>query len=339
MDIDLHRLLPDVVYYVVFHVTRALLAFLQRDSYLYWPFLLSTLVIVLWVSRRAAGATGGFFSRKLWWHRSARADYRVYLANALVFPVVMAPLLLGDLQLAQWLGAASGLQSAQPMAPAESALAAGFAGKLLFTVVFFVAFDFGRFLSHTLLHDIPLLWEFHKVHHSAEVLTPMTAYRAHPLELLIMTWGSTVMTGLVTWVFNLAGGGVSLYTFLGMHVALWAFSLIDNLKHSPVWVSYGPRVGRWLISPAHHQLHHSIEPRHWGCNRGSNLAIWDRLWGTLYVPGREPEEFRMGLGDGTEPKWNSVWRMYLMPFAGCARWAAAALRGKSADKEPGSPAS
>ena len=336
MDIDFLRLATDALYYVVFHFTRALLVFLQRDSYLYWPFLLSTLAIVLLMSRMAAGATGNFFSVKLWWHRSARADYRVYLANMLVFPLLVAPLLLSDGQIAQWLGSMSG---AQPAAPPEGAVPGSIAGKLVFTVMFFVAWDFGRFLAHTLLHDVPPLWEFHKVHHSAEVLTPMTAYRAHPFELLIMIWGSTLMTGLVTWVFNLIGGGVSFYSFLGLHVAIWVFSLIDNLRHSPVWISYGPVWGRWLISPAHHQLHHSIEPRHWGCNRGSNLAIWDRLYGTLYVPGVEPETYRLGLGDGTEAKWNSVWRMYLMPFVGCARQVVGALRGKSVDKEPGSPAS
>ena len=41
---------------------------------------------------------------------------------------------------------------------------------LAYTVLFFIAYDFGRFVAHSLLHDIPCLWQFHKVHHSAEVL-------------------------------------------------------------------------------------------------------------------------------------------------------------------------
>ena len=51
---------------------------------------------------------------------------------------------------------------------------------LLYTVLFFVAYDFGRFVAHSALHDVPVLWEFHKPHHTAEVLTPMTAFSAVP---------------------------------------------------------------------------------------------------------------------------------------------------------------
>jgi sterol desaturase/sphingolipid hydroxylase (fatty acid hydroxylase superfamily) len=102
---------------------------------------------------------------------------------------------------------------------------------------------------------------------------------------------------------------------MGLHVLIWAFNLVGNLRHSPVWLSYGPRLGRWLISPAHHQLHHSCEPRHWGRNRGFELAIWDRMLGTLYVPPVQPETFRMGLGDGSEASWHCVVRMYLRPFS------------------------
>jgi len=334
LGVDAAKAMYDAVYYLVFHLTRALTAFLQRDSYLYWPFLLSTLLLVILLGRRRIPGSPGFFDWRLWWHPSARADYRLYVVNALAFPVLASLLLFNDARVVQWMSGWLGAQAAAPSSPlGEVAL------RVAFTLCFFVAYDLARFIGHSLMHEVPALWQFHKVHHSAQVLTPMTSFRLHPVEMFVMAWISALMTGVTTLLFNLAGAQVSLYTFLGLHVALWVFSLIDNLRHSPVWISYGTSWGRWLISPAHHQLHHSIEPRHWGCNRGSNLAIWDRLWGTLYVPGKEPEEFRMGLGDGTEPKWNSVWRMYLAPFAGCARQVAGALRGKSMDKEPDSPVS
>jgi len=81
-----------------------------------------------------------------------------------------------------------------------------------------------------------------------------------------------------------------------------------------VWLSYGLSWGRWLISPAHHQLHHSCEERHFGRNRGFALALWDRLYGTLYVPGTRPETFRLGLGDGSDARYHHVGRMYFLPF-------------------------
>lgn len=315
----------ETTHYIVFQLTKALLAFLQRDSFLYWPFLVSSVLIALiaWRVTMHVAASGSwrqfryeYFGATVWWHPSARADYRFYFVNALALPLVFGYLLLGERQIAALVDSALGLQS-QAAAQVESA---GIALRLAFTLVFFIAYDFGRFVAHSLLHDVPLLWEFHKVHHSAEVLTPMTSYRAHPVDLLVMAWGGVVATAAVTWIFSHASGGaITFYSFLGVHALLWISNLIGNLRHSPVWLSYGAALGHWLISPAHHQLHHSCEPRHLGCNRGFELAVWDRLYGTLYVPPIRPESFRMGLGDDTDGRWNTLVRLYLWPFAGAAR--------------------
>lgn len=320
------------LYYVVFNFARAVLAFLQRDSYLYWPFILSTLVLMPLVALRTMGVAGAaqsrpwlrelrtYFSAALWWHPSARADYRLYFANALVLPLIFGWLLFGDAQIAGLLARAiDPLPGPQAAAVAQPAMA-GLPARLLYTLVFFALYDLGRFIAHCLLHDIPVLWEFHKVHHSAEVLTPITAYRVHPVDLLIMAWVPALLTGSATWAFNrFAQSPVEFYTFLGLHVFLWAVNLVDNLRHSNVWLTYGARVGRWIVSPAHHQLHHSCEPGRIGCNRGFSLAVWDRLYGTLRVPQAQAEKFRMGLGDGRDARWHGVGRMYVLPFVGVAR--------------------
>ena len=52
----------------------------------------------------------------------------------------------------------------------------------LFSVAMFVADDFTKYLMHRWMHRWPALWSIHKVHHSAETLTPITVYRVHPLE-------------------------------------------------------------------------------------------------------------------------------------------------------------
>jgi len=322
----------DGLYYIVFHLARAVLAFLQRDSFLYWPFILSSLVIVGLAVHFGSRGAGEFFSRRLWWHPSARADYRLYLANALIFPLLLSPLLFQDAQISAALNSAFGM-AGSPGASSDYVLLL----RVVFTVAFFVVFDLGRFIAHSLLHDVPALWEFHKVHHSAAVLTPMTAYRAHPVELMIMAWVPALLTGLTTWLFNVAGAQVGFFSFLGLHALVWGFNLIDNLRHSPTWISYGSNVGRWLISPAHHQLHHSFETRHMGCNRGSNLAIWDRLYGTLYVPAGPAEDYRLGLGDEPDSNWNGLGRMYWRPFAGCFGKARQALRGRAAGRLTGPP--
>jgi sterol desaturase/sphingolipid hydroxylase (fatty acid hydroxylase superfamily) len=306
---------------------KSVLVFLQRDSYLYWPYLLSTLVIAMLAWRyghaRHAGDQPGWraFSKrhlgmKLWWHASARADYRFYLVNAVLFPLLAGPVLFGTDHVIHWINGWLGMAAAP-----SSGHTPGFAALMIYTLLFFVVYDFGRFVAHSLLHDVPALWQFHKVHHSAEVLTPMTSFRAHPLDLAIMAWMPALTTGLLTWWFQrYVNSGVTVYTYLGVHVLFFIGNLIGNLRHWQVWLSYGQTLNRWLISPAHHQLHHSAEPRHWGCNRGFEIAVWDRLYGTLHVPSDEPEAFKMGLGDETDGHWHGVWRMYAWPFLMLFGW-------------------
>ena len=61
-----------------------------------------------------------------------------------------------------------------------------------------------------------------------------------------------------------------------------------NLRHSHIWISYGRVVERVLISPAQHQLHHSIDPRDGNANFGAVLAIWDWLGGSLRLAEEGP---------------------------------------------------
>ncbi len=308
------------LYAAVFLFTKAILFFLQRDSFLYWPFLLSTVVIgaLAWrfgyAQLHAAGAATWrefqkrFLGKALWWHPSARLDYSFYFVNAVLFPMLLGPLLFNDNTVARFLDAITGV-SAGGITSHDITI------KVLYTLLFFIAYDFGRFVSHSLLHDVPLLWEFHKVHHSAEVLTPFTSFRAHPVDLAIMAWGPAVTTGIMAWLFHrFIDNSIGVYTFLGLHVIFWIGNLIGNLRHWQGWLSYGEKLNYWLISPAHHQLHHSAEPQDRGCNRGFEIAVWDRLYGTLRIPANQPETFRMGLGDGTDGQWNSVSRLYFWPF-------------------------
>ena len=162
-----------------------------------------------------------------------------------------------------------------------------------------------------------MLWEFHKVHHFAEVLTPITSTRFHPIDLYILHTGRGVGSAIATGIFYYLGAGeVTLFMVFGAHVAVTAYQTIGNLRHSHVWVSYGP-LNHILVSPAMHQIHHSKLDRHIDCNCGGAFPIWDRLFGTLYVP-REREYFSMGLGDGSDGTWHGMWTMYSRPMVAAA---------------------
>lgn len=303
--------------------------FLDRGSALFWPFLLSTAVAVALFWRFSGIAWADYrrlyLGRSLWWHASARADYGFYLVNAVIYPLLVGPALVGGGAIATGLG---GLL--KPILGTPHGLAAsGWPMKVLFTVAIFLAYDFGRFVSHSLLHDVPVLWDFHKVHHSAEVLTPFTGFRVHPVDLALIAWTTAITTGSVIFLFQWLGGpSLTVYEFLGTQALLWLFNLLGNLKHWQAYISYGPVLDRWLIAPAHHRLHHSAEPQHFGRNRGFELTVWDRLYGSFALPRRD-ETFRMGLGDGSDGRWHAVWKLYLWPFGLAARRLVPAERPRS----------
>jgi sterol desaturase/sphingolipid hydroxylase (fatty acid hydroxylase superfamily) len=318
MDGDLSHLLLNLAPRVVARLIGPFTEFLLHDSLIWWPFLLSTLGIgafAFWLrDRRGLESLREFrrryLSRAIWAHRSAQADYAFYIVNGVLYPLIVAPLVLSGAGIAKALNAGLGDVFGTPAAPLVGSTAA----RVAYTLIFFAAYDFGRFVAHNLLHEIPLLWEFHKTHHSAEVLTPISSYRVHPVDLFVMQLCPNLATGLVSGVFfYLCAGEIGFYSFLGLHVCVAACNTIGNLRHWHVWISFGPVLGRWLISPAHHQVHHSLEPRHMGKNRGFELAIWDRMFGSLYVPAAE-ETLRLGLGDGSDGEWHMVGRLYAWPF-------------------------
>jgi sterol desaturase/sphingolipid hydroxylase (fatty acid hydroxylase superfamily) len=187
------------------------------------------------------------------------------------------------------------------------------------TITLFVVDDFLRWVMHYIFHRVPELWEFHKVHHSAEVLNFATAERHHPVEVLISAAVLTTALGVVNGLFiAFFGDKVTVSTIAGANVFLVAFNLVGGaLRHSPFWITFGPNVEKWIISPAMHQIHHSDKPEHYDRNMGGSLAVWDRLFGTLHIPrGREIEGF--GIGEETRD-FRSMEVIMVRPFQAAAR--------------------
>jgi hypothetical protein len=70
-------------------------------------------------------------------------------------------------------------------------------------------------------------------------------------------------------------------------LALDPGAVYSRLRASPAFahVDCVPRRARaHLRQPAHHHVHHSANPKHFNKNFGSCLALWDWMFGTLYVP-------------------------------------------------------
>ncbi len=175
-------------------------------------------------------------------------------------------------------------------------------------------FDLGYWISHRLMHEIPLLWEFHKPHHAAEVLTPATSARSHPVDDLFQmnfTAGTLGLGfGILTYIF----GDAQPVRLLETNIIFFVyFATIFHLRHSHIWLPIRGWLGYIIQSPAHHHIHHSDDPRHYGKNLGFSLSIWDWAFGTLYVPNKR-EEMQFGLGKESA-EFTSVKDLLLRPFS------------------------
>jgi sterol desaturase/sphingolipid hydroxylase (fatty acid hydroxylase superfamily) len=232
-------------------------------------------------------ALGAFLiPRRILNHASMKLDLKFYLVTSALFGLLFA---LWPITAAGW-SAMTVHGLARLLAPASHALG-GWPAMALATLAYAVVFDLSYYCVHRLLHDVPALWEFHKVHHSAEVMTPMTEWRQHPVETLAFPisagFFTGVLQGLMVWGFGpdakpVAIGGVNL-------VMLFYVGSILHLRHTHVWMPFRGVWGRIFQSPAHHQIHHSMRPEHFGKNLGFALSIFDWAFGTLSIPpGRAP---------------------------------------------------
>lgn len=269
--------------------------------------------------RRARGRTPslrGFvrsiFPRRIVLHPSSRVDIRLWLINAIALASAYGMLSGGLFFWRDAVGAGLG-HAFGPRPPAAWPIAAVLA---LATVLQVLAYEFAYWLSHYALHKIPALWEFHKVHHSAEAMTIFTELRQHPVEILLVVNLAGLSTGLVFGAMAYAfGPGVRPFTLLSGNVLMMTFLLTyGHLRHSRMWIAFTGLAGRILHSPAHHQLHHSIDPVHHDKNFGFALAIFDWAFGTLVVPSKAREPIVIGVGADSR-LYGTVASNLVTPFA------------------------
>ena len=184
---------------------------------------------------------------------------------------------------------------------------------VLFTLLLFLFDDLAKYIVHRCLHRCSALWAFHKVHHSAETLTPFTVYRTHPVEGIIFSLRTIVVQAIIVAGFIFFfGERTELVTVLGANVILFLFNTCGaNLRHSHIWISYGKIIEHILISPAQHQIHHSKATKHHDRNFGTILSIWDWIGGSLCVAEKN-ENIAFGLGESSVT-YNSLRSIYLNP--------------------------
>ncbi|MDO9120087.1 MAG: sterol desaturase family protein [Nitrospira sp.] len=293
--------------------------FTRLTSGLAWPYVLASVTIAgvaYHVSKKrdvppAPSFRAFLFPRGVYGHPSALLDYRFYLVSALLNVLLFVPMLAGVGVLAEKMGKGFliGYLAWEP--PATLPVPALFAAAL----GFYLLHDFVNYWAHLLLHKVPLLWAFHQVHHSAEVLTPISAYRAHPLEFFVTAILRAPVIGLA-FVFyeNFPAQDLAVTTMFGVSLVGFMYGLSGlHLQHSHLPISYGPLLDRILVTPIVHQTHHSLDPRHHNKNFGVKFALWDWLFGTLCLPDRH-ERLRFGLVGIKKDDFATVGKLYVGPF-------------------------
>ena len=306
--------------FAVDYVDRLADQLLNPQKRVFVGYLASALALALAFQWIAAGRGVGralpvLFSPRIWWSRSARADYRIAVLNQAVMMGV-APRLVSKLAVATLL-----FEAMHVWFDGRPVLLAGAPGWTVaagFTLALFLLDDATKYLLHRWLHTWPVLWCFHRVHHTAETLTPFTVYRTHPVEGVLFALRSTlVQAGAIAAFVFFLGDRVELVTVLGANAIVFAFNVAgSNLRHSHVRISYGRLLERVLISPAQHQVHHSVEARHANRNFGTVLAVWDWIGGSLCLAERGPD-LRFGLpGAGAES--HRLANVYFAPFRDAA---------------------
>lgn len=250
--------------------------------------------------------------------RSAWLDVLIFVLNVGLFGAVVAGVRSFTPGATR---AGRGAASAVTFWTDEPVLGRVAAGVVL-TVVVFVLVDLTFYGMHRLMHGVPFLWAFHKVHHSATELYPLTAYRGHPGQAAF----AAVLAGIAPTLaagamLELGGPGVTSVRFLGANAAAGLLFLFGAVyRHSRVWVTFPGALRNVIHSPAHHQIHHSADPADFNANYSGFLLIWDRMFGTLRDPAGRPAPERFGIDDRRVERIhaNPV-GVFLYPFVDAAK--------------------
>jgi len=152
---------------------------------------------------------------------------------------------------------------------------------------FLVLSDFLQWCIHNLLHRVPWLWTFHKVHHSITTMDWIGNWHFHWMEIVVYR--------CLQWLPLAWLDAAPEATFAVAVVStIWG-----DLNHANLNVELG-RLGYVFNSPRMHLWHHD-QSAEGGIakNFGVIFSLWDFLFGTAFWP-RDREPVQLGYPGVTE---------------------------------------
>lgn len=158
--------------------------------------------------------------------------------------------------------------------------------------------DFVQYWFHRAFHQIPFLWGFHAVHHSAKKMDWLAGSRMHIVEII----GLRSMTVIPMYLLGFAESALHIYILL---VYLNATFVHANVRFNVEWLK------PLIVTPRFHHWHHGIEKEAIDVNFAIHFPLFDKLFGTYYMP---KNQWPSGYGIGGHPVPNGYWKQFLYPF-------------------------
>lgn len=175
----------------------------------------------------------------------------------------------------------------------------------LLVIVGFLARSLASWSIHWLMHNVPVLWRVHRVHHTDTHFDISTTVRFHPLEFLI---AAPILVATVV-VLGLPPEVIILYELFDTAMAVFTHA---NIR-MPVVIE---RALNWvLVTPDLHRIHHSTRVKETNSNYGATLVLWDRVFGTFQR--KTPEELAvqpLGLTETQDKRASSLIYLMTLPF-------------------------
>ncbi len=160
-----------------------------------------------------------------------------------------------------------------------------------------VVADVAQYWVHRACHQVPFLWRFHAIHHSAEAMDWLAGSRLHVVDALLTR--ALVFLAIAALGFHLHVIGLYL-----VFIAAQATFVHANVAWRLRWLE------GWLVTPRFHHWHHAKAPI--DVNFAVHLPWLDRLFGTFHLPPLAwPEHY--GLAAGAKGP-RGFWRQLVAPF-------------------------
>ncbi|MDE1461394.1 sterol desaturase family protein [Spartinivicinus poritis] len=168
-----------------------------------------------------------------------------------------------------------------------------------------IMLDCAIYWQHRLMHKLPILWRFHKIHHADRAFDFSTGVRFHPVEMIISTLFKSLLIVLL---------GIPVIAVIIFEILLSTSSLFEHANFRlPTRVDLLLR--KILVTPSMHRIHHSVVVTETNSNFGFSLSWWDYLFGTYRdKPVTNEAVMPLGLTQYQHSDTSSISWMMIQPF-------------------------